>query len=106
MVALESSPSDDMRYPKKNPKRRFKQRTQIIGALSELEVSSERFSNAHDISLYSIDEVAVQVHEDQATSEEWANRKDVDEERQKTAERAAEAQKKAEFERGLKPLRD
>jgi hypothetical protein len=41
MVALESSPSDDMRYPKKNP-RRFKQRTQIIGALSELEVSSER----------------------------------------------------------------
>jgi enoyl-[acyl-carrier-protein] reductase (NADH) len=45
-------------------------RTQIIGALSELEVSSERFSNAHDISLYSIDEVAVQVHEDQATSEE------------------------------------
>jgi hypothetical protein len=64
-------------------------------------------SNAHDISLYSIDEVAVQVQtEDQATSEEWANRKDDDEERQKTAERAAEAQKKAEFERGLKPLRD
>ena len=77
MVSLESSPSDDMRYPKKNRSGDSSRdcqsqvtRTQIIGALSELEVSSERFSNAHDISLHSIDEVAVQVHEDQATSEE------------------------------------